>query len=239
MKQSIFLKGLVVAVVALPLVAGCKKKEGSTAEGSAAPAKGSATPAAGSSSAAAPAAGSGSAAAAGSGSASTDPNAPWAADAAVIPNTSKVTGKRDGADKGTFDRAVFFKYTDDWGTPHYDLHIANGCEKFSCNYYVALRGGVFPGDDSYKACPDAVTMDIQVQLEEGKDFAVGPVGLYVSINGPSSGGGLSGDVMKGSTITSIDDKEVKGKIAVKDKDNEANGDFVAKNCGALAFPKTH
>src|SRR4051812_39851258 len=117
MKRSIFLKGFVLAVVALPLTTGCKKKDTGATEGSAAPTgSGSATapatgsgssttPAAGSGSATTPATGSGSAvaatgsgsavAAAGSGSGSAAPVAlatPWAADAAAVAATSKVTG---------------------------------------------------------------------------------------------------------------------------------------------------
>ena len=98
---------------------------------------------------------------------------------------------------------------------------------------------MYPGDDSYKACPDATMMDINIQVADGAELKAGPVDLDISINGPSSGGGLSGDPMKGSSITSISDKEVKGKIAVKDADgkNEAKGDFVAKNCGSVVIPK--
>jgi hypothetical protein len=65
----------------------------------------------------------------------------------------------------------------------------------------------------------------------------GAVLLDVSLNGPMSGGQLSGKGMKGSTLTAMDDKEVKGKIKVKDGKSEAAGDFVAKNCGTMVFPK--
>jgi hypothetical protein len=244
MKQSIFVKGFVFALVAVPLLAGCKKKEGETTAGSAAPTAGSA--AAGSAAAGSAVAGSGAvgsaaagSAAAGSAAAPTDPPAPWAKDTAAVAATSKVTGKRDGNDQGTFDRALFFKVTDKYGTTKAELHIAQNCEKFSCAHYESIRGGVYSADSLNTDCPDAKTMDISFSTEDDQytDAKVGPVLLDVSINGPMSGGDLSGDPMKGSTVSAVTDKEVKGKIKVKDGTSEAAGDFVAKNCGAMVFPK--
>lgn len=233
MTQSIFLKGFVFALVALPLAAGCKKKETAATGGSAAPtgSAGSATAATGSGSAVAAATGSGSAAA---GSAA-GPTTPWAADFEPAPATSKVTGKRDGNDEGTFDRAIYFKATDKYGSTRYELHLSSGCEKHSCGHYVVMNGGVYSGDKLNEDCPNAKTMDIMLDVEA--DPKVGPVDLDVSINGPSGGGGLSGKPMKGSTFSAITDKEVKGKISVKDGNSEAQGEFTAKNCGSIVIPK--
>jgi hypothetical protein len=245
MKQSIFVKGFVFALVAVPLLAGCKKKEGETTAGSAAPTAGSAaagSAAAGSAagSAAAGSAAAGSAAAGSAAAAPTDPPTPWAKDTAVVDATSKVTGKRDGNDQGTFDRALFFKVTDDYGDTKAQLHIAQNCEKFSCAHYESIRGGVYSADSLDTDCPNAKTMDINFANEDNQytDAKVGPVLLDVSINAPMSGGQLSGTPMKGSSITAMTDKEVKGKIAVKNgATDEAKGEFVAKNCGAMVFPK--
>jgi hypothetical protein len=208
-----------------------QKAMGAGGAGSAAAGSGSAGSATGSGSAVADT-GSGSAGSA-AGSASADPAAPWAADAAPVPATSKVTGKRDGNDEGSFDRAIYFKHVDDWGTAHYELHLSS-CEKFSCAHYISLRGGIYAEDKFYADCPGAKTMDIKIDGEA--DPKAGPVTLDISINGPSSGGGLSGDPMKGSSLTAITDKEVKGKLAAKDGNNEAKGEFVAKNCGTMVFP---
>jgi hypothetical protein len=247
MKQSIVLKGFVCALVVLPLAAGCKKKEGAT-EGSAA-ATGSATATAGSGSAVVVATGSGSAAeagsaaagsaAAGSAAAPTDPATPWAKDTAVIEPNSKVTGKKDGGDWGTFDRALFFRVTDKYGETKAQLHIAQNCEKFSCAHYESIRGGVYSADSLNTDCPNAKTMDINFVSEEDQytDAKQGAVLLDVSLNGPMSGGQLSGKGMKGSTLTAVSDKEVKGKIKVKEDKSEAAGEFVAKNCGTMVFPK--
>src|SRR5437867_1602863 len=110
MKHSLFAFALVAVLPAL----GCGKKDPAATQGSAAPtgsagSAGSATkPAATGSGSAVAATGSGSAAA-GSGSAAAgsaakagDPTVPWAADAAPVPATSKVTAKRNGNDEGTF-----------------------------------------------------------------------------------------------------------------------------------------
>lgn len=235
------LRGVVCVLVAAPLLAGCKKKETEATGGSATPTGSAAVAApAGSGSAVAAATGSGSATA-GSGAAAgsaapAEIATPWAADTAAAPATSKVTGKRNGNDEGTFDRAIYFKATDKYGSTSYQLHLSNGCEKFSCAHYVVMNGGVYSSDKLSADCPSGKTMDITIGDGEA-DPKAGPVELDVSINGPSSGGGLSGDRMKGSSLTAVGDKEVKGKIAVKDGNSEAKGEFTAKNCGTIVIPK--
>lgn len=239
MKQSIFLKGFGFALVALPLAMGCKKKAAAPTEGSATSSAGSAgsatTIATGSGSVVADT-GSGSATGSGAGAGSAaSPTAPWVTDSEPVPASSKVTGRRDGKDEGTFNRAIYFKATDKYGSTSYELHLSTGCEKFSCSHYVVMNGGVYAGDKLSADCPGVKTMNITIKGEG--DPKVGPVELDVSIMGPSSGGDLSGSLMKGSSLTAVSDKEVKGKIAVKDDQSEANGEFTAKNCGTIVIPK--
>ena len=100
---------------------------------------------------------------------------------------------------------------------------------------------MYSADSLATDCPNVKAMDINFDTEDNHytDVKQGPVLLDVSLNGPMSGGQLSGEPMKGSTVTAVTDKEVKGTIKVKDKDgkNEAAGDFVAKNCGTMVYPK--
>jgi hypothetical protein len=262
MKNLIIRNGIVVSIVALPLLAGgCNKKESATKEGAAkstgtaaatsagtATATGAGTAAAtgtgtGTGTAAATGTAAGSAAATGTdtgataGAATGEAAAPWAADTAPSPATSKVTGKRNGVDEGTFDRALYFKSTDKYDTTSHTVMISTGCDTFSCAHVDWLRGGVYTNDEKLSAdCPSAKVMTVKLNVEG--DPKPGPVDVSISINSFTSGGDLSGEEWsKGSSLTAVTAKELQGKISLKDGESAASGDFAAKVCGTVVQAK--